>query len=103
MRMIRDSPPELARLFAGPYASRSRTRRPERWRKLAVHEPKTPAPITIASKLFFALTKVFTLADCCVPEVTRSSYIPRGRSNQRPYNAFSYACYLHLFLGRSTS
>src|SRR5271154_1261551 len=53
MRIIRDSPPELARLFPGAYASSKSTRFPARWRKLAVHEPNTPAPTTTTSN--FAL------------------------------------------------
>src|SRR5919201_1376492 len=51
-RMMRDSPPELARLLPGPYASSSRTRSP-RFRKCqAVQAPNTPAPTTATSKLF---------------------------------------------------
>ena len=49
---MRDSPPELDRSFDGPYASSSRTRCPARFRKCAVQEPKTPAPIMATSKVF---------------------------------------------------
>src|SRR3954466_15149587 len=47
--MTRDSPPELARALAGPYASTMRTRRPARCKCQAVQAPKTPAPITATS------------------------------------------------------
>jgi hypothetical protein len=47
--MIRDSPAELARAFAGPYASTSNTRRPRCLKCQAVHAPNTPAPITATS------------------------------------------------------
>jgi uncharacterized protein len=47
--MIRDSPAELARAFAGPYASTSNTLRPRRPKCQAVHAPNTPAPITTTS------------------------------------------------------
>src|SRR5467141_853759 len=52
MRMIRVSPPELARAFAGPYASISTTRCRRLARCHAVHAPNTPAPITATSNLF---------------------------------------------------
>src|SRR5882672_9361965 len=54
--MMRDSPPELARAFAGPYASISATRLPRLARCHAVHAPKTPAPITATSNIFWWLT-----------------------------------------------
>src|SRR5947207_7460786 len=47
--MIRDSPPELARAFAGPYSSSSRTLRRQRRSQWALHAPKAPAPITATS------------------------------------------------------
>src|ERR1051325_6388541 len=47
MRMIRDSPPELARECPGPYASSSTTRFPRFPRGHAV-----PAPSTVASYVF---------------------------------------------------
>src|SRR5580692_307394 len=56
--MMRDSPPELARAFAGPYASERMTFWPRFARCHAVHAPKTPAPITATSYVFCAL-KVF--------------------------------------------
>src|SRR5688572_20178032 len=49
MRIIRDSPPELARLFPAPYASKSMTLAPPRLSWKAVHAPKTPAPTTATS------------------------------------------------------
>jgi len=49
MRMMRDSPPELARLFAAPCASSSRTDLPARRRLKAIQAPKTPAPTTAKS------------------------------------------------------
>ena len=52
MRMIRDSPPELARAFAGPYLSTRRTLSPFRRRLNAVQAPKQPAPITATSQVF---------------------------------------------------
>src|ERR1051325_4570911 len=52
MRMIRDSPPELARECPGPYASSSNTRFPRFARCHAVHAPNAPAPITVASYVF---------------------------------------------------
>src|SRR6267143_4962713 len=56
--MMRDSPPELARAFAGPYASTSKTFLPRLARCHAVHAPKTPAPITATSYVFVPF-KVF--------------------------------------------
>src|SRR6266849_730992 len=56
MRMIRVSPPELARAFAGPYASISTTRCRRLARCHAVHAPNTPAPITATSNVFWLLT-----------------------------------------------
>src|SRR5258708_28195774 len=56
MRMIRVSPPELARAFAGPYASISTTRCRRFARCHAVHAPNTPAPITATSNVFWLLT-----------------------------------------------
>src|SRR5437773_3020401 len=55
MRMIRDSPPELARECPGPYASRSNTRFPRFAKCHAVHAPNTPAPITATSYVFCPL------------------------------------------------
>jgi hypothetical protein len=52
MRISRDSPPELALEFPGPYESSSATRFPARRKHIAVHAPKTPAPITTASYEF---------------------------------------------------
>src|SRR5580698_9079582 len=49
MRRMRDSPPELERLFPTPYASSKATERPVRCRRCAVQAPNTPAPITTAS------------------------------------------------------
>src|SRR3954470_22578576 len=46
MRMIRVSPPELARVFPGPNASRRVTSQPACTRRYAVHAPKHPAPTT---------------------------------------------------------
>src|SRR3954467_15170072 len=46
MRMIRVSPPELARAFPGPNASRRVTSQPACTRRYAVHAPKQPAPTT---------------------------------------------------------
>jgi hypothetical protein len=48
--MTRDSPPELARELAAPYASSSTTRRPALVNACAAHAPNTPAPITHTSK-----------------------------------------------------
>src|SRR5260370_3009674 len=56
MRMMRVSPPELARAFAGPYASISTTRCRRLARCHAVHAPNTPAPITATSNVFWLLT-----------------------------------------------
>src|SRR6266851_5365663 len=56
MRMMRVSPPELARAFAGPYASISTTRCRLLARCHAVHAPNTPAPITATSNVFWLLT-----------------------------------------------
>src|SRR6187402_2394129 len=54
VRVMRDSPPDEARAFAGPDASTSRTRCPA-WRRChAVQAPKTPAPTTIVSQSFAA-------------------------------------------------
>src|SRR5882724_5301701 len=53
--MMRDSPPELARAFAGPYASISATFFPRLARCHAVHAPKTPAPTTATSYAFWPL------------------------------------------------
>src|SRR5262250_1421513 len=58
--MMRDSPPELARAFAGPYSSRSRTLAPDLRRQYAVHAPKTPAPTTATSYVFAAFPMLFT-------------------------------------------
>src|SRR6516162_7856197 len=49
MRMIRDSPPELARELAAPYESMRKTLKPDLRRKYAVQAPKTPAPTTATS------------------------------------------------------
>src|ERR1700733_2857439 len=49
MRMMRDSPAELARELPGPYASISKTRLSRRAKCEAVHAPKTPAPTTTTS------------------------------------------------------
>src|ERR1700736_920907 len=49
MRMIRDSPPELARLCAAPWASISTTDWPVRRSSYAIQAPKTPAPTTAQS------------------------------------------------------
>src|SRR3954471_3652487 len=46
MRMIRVSPPELARALAGPNASSSVASQPACTRRWAVHAPKQPAPTT---------------------------------------------------------
>src|SRR2546429_8738879 len=54
--MMRVSPPELARECAGPWASISATRWPRLARCHAVHAPKTPAPITATSNVFWLLT-----------------------------------------------
>src|SRR5437870_13866755 len=54
--MMRVSPPELAREFAGPYASISATRCPRLARCHAVHAPKTPAPMTAMSYVRCTLT-----------------------------------------------
>src|SRR5713101_2508375 len=56
MRMIRVSPPELARAFAGPYASINATRCLRLARCHAVHAPKTPAPTTTTSNVLWLLT-----------------------------------------------
>src|SRR6266403_4569182 len=55
VRMMRDSPPELARAFAGPYASTSTTFLPRLARCQAVQAPKTPAPTTATSYAFWPL------------------------------------------------
>jgi hypothetical protein len=47
--MMRDSPPELARLFAAPYASSRRTDFPSRRSRYAIQAPNTPAPTTATS------------------------------------------------------
>src|SRR5580704_10474140 len=49
MRIIRDSPAELARELAGPYESTSKTRLSRRAKCNAVHAPNTPAPTTTTS------------------------------------------------------
>src|SRR6185503_2321406 len=58
--MMRDSPLELARLLAGPYASIRITRRPARCRKYAVQAPKTPAPIMATEYLVSFVCMVAT-------------------------------------------
>src|SRR5688572_16740362 len=54
VRVMRDSPPDDARAFAGPDASTSSTRWPACRRCHAVQAPKTPAPTTIVSHSFAA-------------------------------------------------
>src|SRR6266550_2045444 len=49
---MRDSPPELARPFPGPYASTSSTSAPACRSWYATHAPKTPAPTTAISALY---------------------------------------------------
>jgi hypothetical protein len=46
-RIVRVSPPELAREFPGPHASSSVTRAPLCTRLSAVQPPNAPAPTTI--------------------------------------------------------
>jgi len=58
--MMRDSPLELARLLAGPYASIRITRTPARCRKYAVQAPKTPAPIMATEYLVSFVCMVAT-------------------------------------------
>src|SRR5215475_2102182 len=57
MRMIRVSPPLLAREFAGPYMSTSATLAPRRVRCHAVHAPNTPAPITATSNVLLVVMR----------------------------------------------
>src|SRR5258706_5107874 len=62
MRMMRDSPPELARALPGPCASSSRTERPARRRCQAVQAPKEPAPTTATSAARALTTDASSLA-----------------------------------------
>src|SRR5438132_10757228 len=51
MRITRVSPPELARLLPGPYASSIVTAWPDRARRYAIHAPKHPAPTTMTGSM----------------------------------------------------
>src|SRR5215472_986702 len=63
MRMMRVSPPLLARECPGPYASTSATRFPRFARCQAVHAPNTPAPITAMSYVFCPLMPPILIDD----------------------------------------
>lgn len=58
MRMIRDSPPELDLLLPAPNASTKTTLAPALWSSWAVHDPKTPAPITTTSHEIFDMVRL---------------------------------------------
>src|SRR5205085_8602881 len=70
--MMRDSPPELARLFAAPCASISRTEWPARRSSYAIQEPKTPAPITAQSKVSAKRNASLRLNRSLIHQVCRS-------------------------------
>src|SRR5688572_717782 len=74
VRVMRDSPPDDARAFAGPAASTSSTRWPA-WRRCqAVQAPKTPAPTTIVSQSFAAAPARRAAADSATaPAAFRTS------------------------------
>src|SRR5262245_35719079 len=54
-RIVRVSPPELAREFPGPHASMSVTRAPRRTSSSADQPPNAPAPTTITEGLVAAM------------------------------------------------
>src|ERR1700743_2000077 len=73
MRMMRDSPAELARAFPGPYESTSKTRLSRRAKCHAVHAPNTPAPTMTTSNRSIALNplKSYLIRRNAAPFVTR--------------------------------
>src|SRR5260370_40859647 len=76
------SPPELAREFPGPHASRSVTRAPWRRRNNAVQPPNAPAPTTTMSGCLGLGTQPPRAAATATPDLRNTR-----RSNVRPPRA----------------
>src|SRR5438067_5064976 len=98
-RITRVSPPELAREFPGPQASRRVTRAPRRTSQSAVHPPKAPAPITAMRGPDFVLADflwAFISGEAAAPAAARDLRNSR-REGASKFSPPSLRILLHFF------